>query len=756
MQEFDPRLEKILTQIKLRWQALSPSKRELVWNALSFAYSFSKRKSSKNGLTPSCSQSGGALSYPAYPDRQRRVSATAPSLHDWQELISRGYDSHDAIVDILVPVYDGLAETLRCIYSVLNTKTKIKFNLVVINDASPNAELTRTLRELAEQVNFEYIENEENLGFVATMNKGMLLHPDKDVVWLNSDTEVFDFWLDRMISISCKDKTIGTITPLSNNATICSYPKIHEDNFLPLEITDKELDNICSVVNKNTIVDSPTGVGFCMYVRREALNQAGLLNVKAFKRGYGEENDLCQRIHNVGFRNVLTSEIFVRHYGAVSFKKETIKRQADAEKELKKLHPNYDRDIQRWIAEDPLLISRIRIDCSRLKKQIPTSSTKSQSILHITHRKGGGTEHFVQHLIGQLKSQSIISYILRSDVQGTMSIETHSGFYPNLCQLSLDYSYTALKTILQTLQITQVHIHNLIDFDLSIIDLLREICANLGIPITVSLHDYGCCCPKLVLMQDSENCCTHYEINHCENCSKLWNTLSVWKLRSAYGRLFIAASKVIVPSHDMKDRLSKIFKHTTFLVVPHFDKGQDANTLVVAPDCYKIHEIQTIAIIGAISQIKGSHLVLKYATEIKEKKLPYRLVLIGYSDIDKELIKEGVVITGAYDSEKEVTTYLKLFATSAILIPSICAETYSYTTSIALRTGLPVFVFDIGAPSERLRSLGLDDYIIPMDIKMHSHKVLQYISKGISNPKKYLFTGNQTNLRPYYESEHYK
>jgi hypothetical protein len=66
--------------------------------------------------------------------------------------------------------------------------------------------------------------NERNLGFVRSVNRGMALHPDRDVVLLNSDTEVANDWLDRLQRSALSQPDIGTVTPFSNNATICSYP----------------------------------------------------------------------------------------------------------------------------------------------------------------------------------------------------------------------------------------------------------------------------------------------------------------------------------------------------------------------------------------------------------------------------------------------------------------------------------------------------------------------------------------------------
>ena len=320
--------------------------------------------------------------------------------------------------------------------------------------------------------------------------------------------------------------------------------------------------------------------------------------------------------------------------------------------------------------------------------------------------------------------------------------------HPNIKKLDLEYSYSALKLILTTLEITHIHIHSLVDFDISIIDLLITLCRELKIELVVSLHDYACCCPKLTMMKNDLDSCDNYGLMHCEACCKLWGTNSVWKLRNAYTRLFLCAEKVIVPSNDMKTRLEKIFKQVSFIVVPHFDKGQSPNTLIEQP-LKKVDQI-TVAVIGAISDVKGSRLLLNYANEIKSKGLACKFILIGYSDITKDLIDAGVVVTGPYQSECEVTEHLSKYQVSAILIPSVCPETYSFTTSIALRTGLPIFVFDLGAPSERLKNLGLSDYVIPLKSRYDFKEILQKIIQGINNPRKYIFTGHSISVDDYY------
>ena len=219
-----------------------------------------------------------------------------------------------------MPVYRGEADTLRAIHRVLTRANRTPFELIVIDDCSPEPALSRKLQALAAQGLFTYLRNEHNLGFVDTVNRGMAIHSSRDVLLLNSDTEVFGDWLDRIMGIAGSAPRCGTITPFSNNATICSYPTFAQDNEFALEISYEELDAIAASENAGKIVELPTGVGFCMYIRRACLEEIGLFDTKLFGKGYGEENDFCRRAVKGGWTNAMACEIFVRHTAACLFK----------------------------------------------------------------------------------------------------------------------------------------------------------------------------------------------------------------------------------------------------------------------------------------------------------------------------------------------------------------------------------------------------------------------------------------------------
>lgn len=256
-------------------------------------------------------------------------------------------------IDVLVPVYRGLEETRRCLESVLASRCATPFDLLVVDDASPEPELSAWLDELAAAGRIRLIRNPENLGFVATVNLGMRLHPERDAVLLNSDTAVAGDWLDRLAACAAADPRIGTITPFSNNGSICSYPNMLEVNQLPAGWTLPDLDALCARVNAGQTVDLPTGVGFCLYVRRACWQALDGFDIAHFARGYGEECDFCRRAAKAGWRNVLAADVFVFHEGSVSFSGEREGLMAAGAEAMNLLHPEYHEQVMIFLRDDP-------------------------------------------------------------------------------------------------------------------------------------------------------------------------------------------------------------------------------------------------------------------------------------------------------------------------------------------------------------------------------------------------------------------
>ena len=221
-------------------------------------------------------------------------------------------------VDIIIPVYNGYDDLQLCMPSVLKHTDLTKHRLILINDCSPDERIAPYLDSFAGE-HILVLHNEKNMGFSANVNKGMAQSEDRDVLLLNSDTIVTAGWLDKIIACAYREESIGTVTPLSNSATLCSVPVMCQDNPMPENVTVEEyagLIETCSLIRYPRIT---VAVGFCMYIKRSVIDDIGVFDAETFGRGYGEENDFCNRAEQAGYHHVMCDDTFVYHKGTASF-----------------------------------------------------------------------------------------------------------------------------------------------------------------------------------------------------------------------------------------------------------------------------------------------------------------------------------------------------------------------------------------------------------------------------------------------------
>ena len=198
------------------------------------------------------------------------------------------------------------------------------FRLVIVLDGPPDAESLAAVEELRaaarrEVGGFELsvLAHETPLGFLRSANRA-LRESARDAVLLNSDTQVTAGWLGRLRAAAYSDAKIATVTPFSNNATICSLPRFLDENAIPAGYTIDSFGALVTRVSRREYPRLPTGVGFCLYVKRSVLDEIGLFD-EAFGLGYGEEVDLCLRAASRGYVHVLDDATFIFHEGSRSF-----------------------------------------------------------------------------------------------------------------------------------------------------------------------------------------------------------------------------------------------------------------------------------------------------------------------------------------------------------------------------------------------------------------------------------------------------
>lgn len=96
---------------------------------------------------------------------------------------------------IVIPVYGQLAYTLNALHALAQHKSRHAFEIIVVDDCSPDASATW----LAKIPAIRLLQQPQNGGFIESCNAGAKLASGRYYVMLNNDTRVCPGWLDELI-----------------------------------------------------------------------------------------------------------------------------------------------------------------------------------------------------------------------------------------------------------------------------------------------------------------------------------------------------------------------------------------------------------------------------------------------------------------------------------------------------------------------------------------------------------------------------
>jgi GT2 family glycosyltransferase len=236
-------------------------------------------------------------------------------------LLPFGADVGAREVVVVVPVYNAATLVERCLAAVL-AHTVGNTRIVTVDDASTDPAIAPLLARFAAQAGIRVLSNESNRGFTATANRGIAEAGRADVVLLNADTEVGPNWLTGLRRAAYANDGIASATAVSDNAGAFSVPELERENPPPGCWRPEQAARVLWQHAGLAYPQLPTGNGFCLYLRRDALDAVGVLDEAAFPHGYGEENDWCQRAAQGGLRHVIAGNVFVHHARSASFGEE--------------------------------------------------------------------------------------------------------------------------------------------------------------------------------------------------------------------------------------------------------------------------------------------------------------------------------------------------------------------------------------------------------------------------------------------------
>jgi len=225
------------------------------------------------------------------------------------------------LTSIVMLTRNGLDLTRRCVESVQRHTTE-SVEWIVVDNGSTDG----TLEFWNSIPGVRLIANEENKGFAAGTNQGMLQAKGDYILLLNNDTIVTPNWLSTLFAPLHRDSSIGIVGPVSDNiAPIQKIPDVERPSLKNLDAyaLQRQHDLAGSGFYAHRLI------GFCMLFHRGLLDRIGGFDERYFPGNF-EDDDFSIRARISGKNLWVAQDVFIHHAGQGTFRSNRINYQRSA------------------------------------------------------------------------------------------------------------------------------------------------------------------------------------------------------------------------------------------------------------------------------------------------------------------------------------------------------------------------------------------------------------------------------------------
>jgi O-antigen biosynthesis protein len=218
------------------------------------------------------------------------------------------------LVTIILLTWNQWCYTEECLTSI-RRHTPEPYELIVVDNGSTDGTVEKLKALATEDKRCRLVLNADNRGYAAGCNQGIHAALGEYLVLLNNDTVVTPEWLSGLLECHSSHPFAGIVGPLTNSASgIQVVPGVDIQVEDGLDLFSRSF----RTANRFRRVPSRRIVGFCMLFRRLLVDQIGLLD-EQFGSGNYEDDDFCLRSAVAGYQNLVAGDVYIHHYGSVSF-----------------------------------------------------------------------------------------------------------------------------------------------------------------------------------------------------------------------------------------------------------------------------------------------------------------------------------------------------------------------------------------------------------------------------------------------------
>jgi len=244
---------------------------------------------------------------------------------------------------IIIPVLNQLRYTKMCLENIFRY-TNGDFEIIVVNNGSKDG----TKEYLEQNQKTRSIHNQENLGFARAINQGISMATGEYIVVLNNDCLVSEEWLERMIWVAQEEK-IGVVGVMSN---FVGSSQLIEADIKKLEAIPQFAQKVC-LEKHHCFFYVKRVAGLCMLIKKEVIDKIGGFDPR-FGIGSFEDDDFCLRALLSGYKNAIAQDVFVYHFGSVTFRAEKIDKGAIFKENWEKFKTKWKLPFEMSIQEMPV------------------------------------------------------------------------------------------------------------------------------------------------------------------------------------------------------------------------------------------------------------------------------------------------------------------------------------------------------------------------------------------------------------------
>lgn len=374
----------------------------------------------------------------------------------------------------------------------------------------------------------------------------------------------------------------------------------------------------------------------------------------------------------------------------------------------------------------------------KLNKVISFSSKRI--MLWIDHSLGGGTQSYSYNKFKEYNDEYVIIrlqyfHLYRSFVISFPNGEFFAGF---------TLFFDEVRTLFEKLNINKIVLNSLVAYRNinEVLDFVHELqVTNNNIDVVYNVHDFFFICPNCNLISADNKFCVFDTDSSCEDCvNKYQSLMPEYEFKLFYDEFINISDWRKMWQKSLLEDVSEVvcFSKSSCEIVDKFYPAISSKLRLVPHVVRPLRQVKVnthdgvnIAVLGKVDTIpKGKEFIEllscsidKFNKELEisclNKEINNSQYLNQNNCSDKqdnvELNKkvqlycigdyvnapQNMTVTGAYKRE-ELPDVIDKYKIDLILIPSIWAETFSYTTSEAIAMNVPVACFNLGGQADQV------------------------------------------------------